>query len=270
MNTEKQISSDLHRYFKEQGIDLFCYSVADSTNKRAREYCAESALSPVPPTLFIADGQSEGRGRLGREFFSPPSTGLYMTLLIEAPENDRFTLITALAAVAVREAVSRIFGVETAIKWVNDLYLCGKKVAGILAESFVAGERRYVALGVGVNLTTDDFPKELRDKAGSLISHSDDAEELDALRYALGYEISRGFLEALKGDAGAYMEQYRRHSCVIGKSIRFVRDGKEHEGEAVGITDCGELEVLLSTGENTLLSTGEISVKVMHKPTFKV
>ena len=262
MNIEKSISPALNGYFYDEGIQLFCYSVADSTNKRAREYCAEAELSPVPTALFIADAQSEGRGRLGRSFFSPASTGLYMTLLIEAPQNDKFTLITALAAVAVREAVSRIFGVETAIKWVNDLYLGDRKVAGILAESFVAGERRYVALGVGVNLSTEDFPEELCRKAGSLISDGKDAEELEALRYALAFEICRGFLGSLRGEAGAYMEQYRRHSCVIGKQMTFVRDGEERGGVALGITDCGELEVLLSTGERTLLSTGEISVKV--------
>ena len=248
-------------HFEKNGIALFYADEVDSTNKRAREY-AESLAEPLKrAALFVAERQSEGRGRLGRSFFSPASTGLYMTLLFEAPENaDCFSKITALAAVAAREAVAEIFKTELKIKWVNDLYLDGKKVAGILAESFFEGERRYVALGIGINLTTEDFPDDIKGKAGSLASGIED-EELCAMKMALAFSVSQKFLAAIGGaDFSEGMKKYREASCVIGKRIRFSLNGSECEGVAVDITDGGALAVRRDGGDITELGAGEISV----------
>ena len=255
MCEEKRAPKALYEYFSAEGIELFCYGITDSTNKRAREQGQIEGRA----ALFIADGQTEGRGRLGRSFFSPDGTGLYMTLLTEAPKGDAFALMTSVAAVTLREGISRIFDVDTDIKWVNDLYLDGKKVAGILAESFVCEDKRYVALGMGVNLTTKEYPEELEGIAGAIVKDIE-SDELEVKRYALAFEVTRGLLEALDRDTDGYMERYRRYSCVIGKSIVFTQNGESKRGEAVDITPKGELLVKVD-GETVSLSSGEITVR---------
>lgn len=256
---EKRAPRVVLEHFNSLGAKLFYYELTDSTNKRAREYCNGSFTLPA---VFFANGQSEGRGRMGRSFFSPDSTGLYMTLLVEAPPSRSFTLLTSVAAVAVREAISRVFGVDTRIKWVNDIYLGSKKVAGILAESFVEGEKRYVAIGVGVNLTTRDFPSELSDKAGAIVEADMESEELDASRFALAFEITRGIFDMMKDTTGSHIGRYRKYSCVLGKRVSFVKDSAYLEGVAIDIGSDGELIVVLDSGETQILSTGEISLSL--------
>lgn len=247
--------------FEKENIRLFYADTVDSTNKRAREYASRLSGELSSPVLLVAEGQSEGRGRLGRSFFSPASTGLYMTLLVPMPErSESFARLTALCAVCVVEAIKEIFNIEARIKWVNDLYFEGKKVAGILAESFPVGERRYIAVGVGINLATKDFPDELSDKAGSLLSGSD-ADELLPRKIALAFLLSKQLLEALEcEDSSAYMKKYRESSCVIGRRIRFSIGDGEKEGVAVDIDRDGALVVELERGERIRLSTGEISI----------
>ena len=244
-----------------EGIRLFHYALTDSTNKRAREY-AQSTDTPELPALFVADGQSEGRGRLGRSFFSPKGTGLYMTLLLPSPKSgEQFARLTSLSAVAVLEAIECRLGVKTQIKWVNDLYLDGKKVAGILAESFEASGIRCVALGVGVNIRTKDFPEFLGLKAGSLLESSQrfDVEQ----RLELAAQISKRIIKALEcEDTGEYMKKYREASCVIGKAIKITKNGSEQHGVALDINGDGALSVLLDSGERVELTSGEISLFV--------
>lgn len=237
-------------------IRFFHYECVDSTNKRAIEYAREGGESPA---LFLADSQTAGSGRLGRSFFSPDGTGLYMTLLTEVSGEERgFSLLTSLAAVCAREAIDEVLGVGTDIKWVNDLYLGGKKVAGILAQSFFEGERRFVALGVGVNISTRDFPDGLSDKAGSLLS---DCDDVDPVKRDIAFCFCQRILAALESDdQGEYMARYRAYSCVIGKRVRFSQNGVEHCAYAADITDKGALKVVLDSGDEMLLSSGEISI----------
>ena len=246
--------------FKDADIELFCYDSIDSTNKQARRY-AEERGGKICPTLFMAESQTEGRGRLGRSFFSPEKTGLYMTLLLEAPKNRQsFERLTALAAVAAAESIAEVFGASPKIKWVNDLYLNEKKVAGILAESFPVGESRFVALGVGINLCTSDFPEALADKAGSVAAGLS-SEELSAKKRELAFLISVKLIAALEGQLQReYMQSYRERSCVIGRDISFFAEGEEKRGRVTDITDDGALEVRLSQGNTVILSTGEISI----------
>lgn len=236
---------------------VFEYEVTTSTNTLAREY-AQSAIDPLTPALFIAAEQTEGRGRLGRSFYSPSQSGLYASLLFPAPSSaDRTLSLTALAAVAAFEEIRERFGITLGIKWVNDLYLGGKKVAGILAESFPHEKKRYIVLGIGINLSTDTFPDELLQKAGSL--------GLDKIDSSARRELAQGIFSRLlalldSDDVSGAMQTYREHSIVIGKQISFTRDGKEMIATALEITDEGALSVRLDSGEQLFISTGEISI----------
>ena len=260
MLIEMTLPKKIRDSFAEKKIELFYYDTLDSTNKRARAYAAEK--KPREAVLIVAERQSAGRGRLGKSFYSPEGTGLYMTLLLPAPKEELFTRLTALCAVATRKAIIDIFGAQTSIKWVNDLYLAGRKVAGILAESFAVGEERYVALGVGVNICTQEFPSELSAIAGSLNRKAESREEARGDSLALAFSVCNELMTALtSGNMGEYMDIYRRASCVIDRDISFFENGEEKQGRAVDINDRGELIVKTADGTRALCG-GEISVRV--------
>lgn len=242
---------------KKSDICVFEYTSTDSTNTRAKEYAKASGKLPA---LFIAEEQTQGRGRMGRSFYSPASTGLYMTLLFNAPQNAEKTVtVTSLCAVAASAALKSAFGVDADIKWVNDLYINGRKVAGILAESFIEKDVRMVAIGVGINISTSDFPDDIKDRAGAVGVKSVSKKA----KRKLALDIARRLMElAESDDVSAAMDEYRARSCVIGKKVSFTQNGKTDEGKAVGITDNGFLQVALPTGHIITLSGGEISLSV--------
>ena len=240
-------------------MKIFEYELLDSTSTEARRYAQGASEVDAFPAVFIAKEQSAGRGRLGRSFFSPKNTGLYTSLVFEAPtERELFLSLTSIAAVCTMEAIYDAFDIKTEIKWVNDLYLCGKKVAGILAESFVIGERTFVILGIGINLSTEDFPAELT-QAGSLGAC---AELSDSARRALAIDLFTRFLNTSTDDLSLVMKKYRESSYVLGKRISFSSGGEKTDAVAIDINDGGGLVVRLDSDEILTLSSGEISVFV--------
>jgi len=161
-------------YLSQEKISerIFIYDCLESTNKTAKEMAISEAEHG---TVVIADSQTAGKGRYGRSFHSPPNHGLYMSLIIK-PNQYRFstpTLITAFSAVTVCEAIEAISDKRPKIKWVNDIFLNGKKICGISAEAitdFESGNTQWIVVGIGVNYSTlaTDFPEELRHIAGSV------------------------------------------------------------------------------------------------------
>lgn len=140
-------------------IPVIVYEVTDSTNDRARAFVKDNACDRM---VFVANEQTKGRGRLGRSFYSPADTGIYMTYVFRADTICRDTLrVTAAAGVAVAKALD----CGAKIKWVNNLYLNDKKICGILTET-VTANGIYVLVGIGINLTTVGFPEDIREKAG--------------------------------------------------------------------------------------------------------
>ena len=235
---------------------IYEYEQIDSTNEEARRQATKGIGTPA---LFVAQSQSAGRGRMGRSFFSPNGTGLYASLLIEAPaDTERMVSLTAITAVAATDTIKARLGIDLGIKWVNDLYLGSKKVAGILAESFVCEEKRFVVIGIGINLCTEQFPEELREKAGSL----DTALKLtNRQRCELAEEIAKRLLIALEDESRqSIMQKYRSRSCVIGKKITYISGGQEVCATATDITESGALAVTLEDGSCAELGSGEISI----------
>lgn len=240
-------------------VARYHFDIIDSTNKEARRYARSGGDAPA---LFVANGQSEGRGRLGRSFYSPVGTGLYMTLLMDvtADRAESITRLTSLAAVAVTDALREVTNISSRIKWVNDIYIDGKKVCGILAESFFEADRRYVALGVGINLDTSVFPADISDIAGNIGVRATDSLKA-RLSEAVAKRILRLYALAEGGDL-SYMVAYRERSAVLGRRVTFSQNGESREGVAVSVNDDGGLEVRLDNGCTVLLSSGEITVRL--------
>lgn len=234
---------------------LHIFEETDSTNTQARLYAANGGSSPA---LFIADSQTAGRGRTGKSFYSPKSTGVYASLLLPAEPRDAVYMTTA-AAVAVRRAIERVTQISADIKWVNDLYLRGKKVAGILCESLFVENRGYVIIGFGINVSTSDFPDELLGVATSLGLHGN-APIKDTLAAACAEELIAVWKSGL---TPTLLYEYKKNSAVLGKHILYTENGISREGTATDIDSEGRLLVRLDDGSELALSSGEISVRLI-------
>lgn len=250
------------KYLNEeyQKMDIRVEKETASTNAAVREYAEQGMAEGF---LLAAGEQTKGRGRYGRAFFSPQGTGVYFSLLLR-PEGvlaQQGTGITAMAAVAMCEAVKELSGKLTGIKWVNDIYVNEKKVCGILTEASMgleSGTLDYVILGVGVNVYPPEtgFPESLTDKAGTVFDevHDDMKNRLIAL-----------FLEKFwtyywNKSEKSYIERYKEYSLVIGKQIQVLADGGNREAYVLGIDDDCRLLVEYGNGERGVLSCGEISI----------
>ena len=238
-----------------RNIGVYSFDTVDSTNSEARRSVLTAKAKT--PALFIANTQTGGRGRMGRSFFSPVGTGIYMTLALDVSGDKAADTVrlTAATAVAVSRAIKQVTGITIGIKWVNDLYLEGKKVCGILAESFSLGDRRYALIGVGINLSTKTFPNELCDVAGSIC-------KTDGARRELALAVCREIYDAYQKNDRSFMDEYRALSVVLGKNVRFLVEGETHEGQAVEIDGDGALLVKTNGGEIKRLCSGEITLRL--------
>ncbi len=245
-------------YRTKNDYEIIRFNSIDSTNTEAKRQIRAGRRNA---TLYIAKTQTDGRGRLGRSFYSDSQTGVYMTLCCytEKPIADAVG-ITCAASVVVRNAILQITGRATDIKWVNDLYYKGKKVCGILCEAIPCPEGKgghFVIVGIGINLRKSRFPDELLDIAGSL--------ESDCDANALIFEIADGVLHHAKNpDDRSYMRDYRDHSMVLHKSVRAVRGEEVILGTVLDITDSGALIIATDRQERILLDSGEVTLRVIE------
>lgn len=230
-------------------VGVYVYDTVTSTNDVARELCSDDGC-----ILVVADGQTNGKGRQGKSFFSPHDSGLYFSLAIDtdSPAFD-FTGVTCAVAVAVSRAVLKVAETETKIKWVNDLYLGDRKVCGILVQAVNENGRiRKLIIGVGINISTIDFPDEIKDIAGSLGKNVD--------RNVLTAESVNNILDLIFAKSEEYIDEYRSKSNVIGREITYIQNGISHTATAVDIDQKGGL-VVRNAKETITLTSGEISVR---------
>ena len=228
-------------------IKKLCFKTLPSTNTYAKEEIANLTL----PSLIIANEQTAGRGRRGNSFFSPKDTGLYMTLVFK--ENCNPELLTPAAAIAVCNALEK-FGINPKIKWVNDVFLNNKKVCGILTERFIHSGCAYIALGIGINISTCNFPEGL-DIAGSINTDCDKSELAD--------DICKNILEYVETpDNENIIRKYRRLLFILGRKVSYVKNNTEYSGTAIDINDQCNLIIRHADGSEAVLSSGEISIKI--------
>ena len=234
-----------------ENLRVVRYDLIDSTNTEARRMAAAGAGGN---TLIIARAQTAGRGRMGRSFYSPDGTGLYATLLYypDRPiaELGGLTCATALAAAV---AIEQLCGASVRIKWVNDLHLHDRKVCGILCESFGTERGTAVAIGIGINLTTRDFPAELGGIAGSLQA----AVDPEALALCV---CSHLFPYLQSSDNTLWLDGYRARLFLIGMRVECITAGERFSATVLGIDDTGALLVMTDDGTQRTLYAGEVSI----------
>lgn len=247
------ISAQSIRANMKNGIDVYYYSTTDSTNNCCKRILADGRQGAF---LVVADKQTAGRGRQGKSFYSPPKTGIYFSLVIR-PRTSLQNAVTATtaASVAVCRAIEKLTDKKPKIKWVNDVYLDGKKICGILTEAmsnFEDGTVDSVIIGIGVNINTADFPDTV-EGAGCL--------DVNISRSRLIAGIADELLDIAGGDYKSFIDYYRSHSLVIGEKIKFIQNGRVTPALAVAIDETGGLKVALENGEHITLRSGEISIR---------
>ena len=251
LNAEKIAS------FSKSDVIVRVFDTIDSTNNEAKRMMEGGFCGKA---IITSEEQTGGRGRLGRSFYSPASTGLYFTVIVPLCFlAEDATLLTPAAAVAVTRVLEKHFLCNLKIKWVNDIYKEGKKVCGILAEAVLNMEKggfAGFAVGIGINLSTADFPDDIANIAASFDDNSADRNKISA---EIAEELF-SFAENLS--AREFLQEYREHSYVTGKEIYFIRDGEKNNATALGIDNDGGLSVRLENGDVTVLRGGEITVRI--------
>ena len=258
------------------------YNTIDSTNNEAKRLISDGKITA--PTCLTAKEQTAGRGRQGKSFFSP-DTGLYMTVVfpVDFLISSQVTMTTRTAC-AVAAAIEECTGKAVGIKWVNDIYIDGKKCCGILCEAvndYEQGRMKFVVIGIGINIYTKEWPDDLKDIAGSLFNQRDGSLIDFNRRTVPVIENLRNRIAETLGDwlfktsNEEFLSYYKDHSIVLGKKITFIENGESREGTAVDIDETGGLVVEVRNKsiekvedgtalEKSLivLSSGEISVRI--------
>ncbi|MCE5343663.1 MAG: biotin--[acetyl-CoA-carboxylase] ligase [Eubacteriales bacterium] len=232
---------------------IYCFDTLTSTNNEAKRRLANGEAGPF---IVAGEEQTAGRGRQGRIFYSPKGTGLYMTVALPAGQTPEGALgITAYAAVCVTDAIHRLIGQEAQIKWVNDLFLDGRKICGILTEAvtdFESGTLISLLVGVGLNLRYAEMPSSIEESVGFLNCGAPVKNQLAA-------DIAAGLLRFSPADR-SYLEMYRNHSMTLGHNVLWAQGGQQITGKAVALGEDGALIVQGEDGLRHALRSGEIQI----------
>lgn len=249
------------------GREIIFLESVDSTNNYAKKIGEEEFQEG---TLIIAEEQTAGRGRLGREWISPKSKGIWMTIMLKPDiKPEQATQITLIAAFAVVKAIKKICNIDVMIKWPNDVVIKGKKLCGILTEMGAEIDRiNYLIVGIGINANTDkmDFVNSGLDIATSLKIQK--GESID--RKLLISDVIKNFEELYidfieKGSIEHIIKDYKKVSATLGKEIKILTKGEERLGVALDINNYGHLIVKMDDGKIKEISSGEVSVRGIYE-----
>ncbi|HET6956931.1 MAG TPA: biotin--[acetyl-CoA-carboxylase] ligase [Vicinamibacterales bacterium] len=213
--------------------------------------------------VVVADEQTAGRGRRGHTWFSPPGSGLYVSVVV-APASSPIdpsratTLLTLAAGVALAEGIEEGCGLQVDLKWPNDLQVSRRKLGGILAESSGVGSRDSVVVGYGLNVLSTAFPRELGDRATSLETELGRAVDRHHLLAETLAALSRRYEDLLAGRFDAILDAWRRRAPgATGARVAWTTNASARSGVTAGIDDLGALLVKVDDRVERIVS-GEV------------
>jgi BirA family biotin operon repressor/biotin-[acetyl-CoA-carboxylase] ligase len=254
--TEQSITPYLEGKAKNCHIDV--RKSLPSTNTELKKLAAAGEKEGM---ILVANEQTAGRGRMGRSFYSPSDSGIYMSILLR-PElhAENAVLLTTLTAVSAARAIEQVCGIQVGIKWVNDLYFNDKKIAGILTEGGINMENgmlEYAVVGIGVNVSTSYFPEEIKSTAASV---SADGRRISR-SYLAAQIINRLIADLPELEKKTYMPEYKVRSILLGREIYVLKSGERIPAVAVDIDENAALVVRYSDGSTEKLSSNDVSVR---------
>lgn len=269
MNTKEQTDilseQNILKYLKRDCCitDISVMQEVTSTNTLLKQMADAGAKEG---TVIIANSQTNGKGRIGRSFFSPHDTGVYMSVLLRPQDMpiSHAVKITTMAAVAACEAIESVSDINPQIKWVNDIYVEGKKVSGILTEASFNkenGKPDYIVLGIGINVYPphDGFPQDIENIAGCVFN-----DRLIDGKSRIAAEFLNYFMKYYLSGSTEYPKEYRRRCFVIGKDISVITPTSKTNAHAIDIDNECRLIVKYPDGRTEKLSSGEISVRLKN------
>ncbi len=252
----------IENYLKRKSVPTIYLDSVPSTNL----FAAQLAKDGTPDgTVVIANSQTNGLGRLGREFYSPPDVGIYLSYVKEIPPGtENLGLLASIVALAVCYAITDCCGIPPKIKWPNDVIINGKKVCGVLTKLITnpsSNKMTHAVIGIGVNVNQreGDFPEEILYKAGSIRAAYGKRVQRAPLCAEIINNLDRLLLEenALGAPAAEYVKTIRSMSCTIGQKITITSNTGKEPAKALDIAPDGGLVVQTTAGIKVIRS-GEI------------
>ena len=263
------------------GRTIYWFAQLESTNKTALKMTERLATLPdgtADGTLVLAEAQSQGRGRLGRRWISPPGVNLYASLILRPriPATE-VSVLPCLAATSVVQAIRAITRLEAVIKWPNDILIHGRKVAGILTELGVAkdlvntqsppqspqlagGFFNYIIIGIGINVNLDPkaLPDEIRASATSLMAEAGHGLDRNELMATLCNKLEERYLRFLSEGSINILEEFRTLTATLGKRVKVILPGRIIEGWAEGIDRDGALILRIQGETLEVIRSGDV------------
>jgi len=262
-NTNDVLSKQsIEKYLDTDIFDIEVVKSVSSTNTVLRQKAEEGAKEG---SVLIAEEQTQGRGRMGRDFFSPSNTGIYMSILLRPSISaEKSVMITTCAAVAVAEAIEEVAEKEAEIKWVNDIFCGGRKVCGILTEAALAiesGTLAYAVLGIGINVfpPENSFPSEIENIADSVFENCDMAENPRSILIAKVLKNFRKYYKDIENRP--HFDEYKKRSMVLSRPITVISGKDSYEAYALDLDENFNLKIMLPDGKIKSLNSGEVSVR---------
>ena len=244
------------------GKKIHYFKTIDSTNSTAYELGLKGAEEGE---VVLAESQTEGRGRLGRRWISPPFANLYLSVILRpAIPPHQASLITLVAAVAGAGAVEKFSGLEPTIKWPNDILIERRKLAGLLNEIHSEADRiHFIILGIGINLNMDEksFPREIRDLATSLKIEMGQTVSRKAFLFSLLENLERWYTIFLREGAGPVLKAWRDRARIGGKKVKVTFLQEVLTGTAIDVDSDGALILVTENGERKRIVAGDVEYK---------
>ena len=247
--------------YLNQKLNITIFNELDSTNTYLKKV---GSSGEKENQLVIALSQTVGRGRMGRSFYSPNGTGIYFSLLLY-PEYaiEKSLFLTVMAAVSVAETVMKYNKNDVKIKWVNDIYIDGKKVCGILTEGSVNNEKKldYAIVGIGINVVApkSDFPDDIKDIATAIFPGKIE----ENIKEKIVADVVNMFFDMYNGNDNDYIRRYKEYSYLTGKSINIISGGTTRPATVIDLTDNCHLLVKNENDEIEEISSGDVTVRLV-------
>ncbi len=245
-------------------LPIQVYKSISSTNTILKEQAENGA---VHGTVIIAEEQTAGRGRMGKIFYSPAGTGIYLSILVrpDIPAGESLFLTTS-AAVATARAIEDVSDKKADIKWVNDIYIDNKKVCGILTEAsfnIETGKLDYAIVGIGINICfpDDGFPDEIDNIATAVFDQKSDSAHKRSMLIANLLNYFMNYYDNF--DKKEYVDEYIRRSFILGKELYVIENNQSIHATAIKIDKDCRLKVRFDDGKEKWLTSGEVSLKVI-------
>jgi BirA family transcriptional regulator, biotin operon repressor / biotin---[acetyl-CoA-carboxylase] ligase len=246
------------------GRQVFFYPKIDSTNSQAKAIAGQGIHDGA---LVITDYQTQGQGRLKRQWVSPPQKNLLLSVVfcpLVAP--SKIFQVTLFASVAICKSLNTLFKIKAGIKWPNDVYVNNRKICGVLTDVATDQKRvKWVVVGIGLNVNADpSFAPELDSLATSIKRETGKAQKRLPILKRILEEMDRLYKRFLSGETTHIRDEWLSHSIILGKKVNIFSDGLQETGIAETIDEDGALIPLTPDGERKKIVAGDVSLRIQE------